>query len=226
MKAPTWFQVAIAQGLDSFWGIGLENQPASDLLAPTIQTWIDDLWPERQWGQVPDTAKIAEAFRKMRVECSRWPTMRDFMRHFPKADPTPQAHRTFEIEWNRNTPKNTSLTAKAHVTYNSLRLKLTVPDWALPASDAESSAIERMIADIHAEQTELAKTVCGTSAQRGRSEARDVGSDQGDAAGPGGVPDGMEGDGRDDWRDSVRRAVGGKWDAYGDGGAVASGASA
>lgn len=215
MAAPTWFQVAIAQGLDSFWGIGLENQPASDLLAPTIQTWINDLWAERAWGQVPDSPKIAEAFRRMRVECSRWPTMRDFMKHFPKAEPTPQAHRPFALEWNRNTPKNTSLTAKAHVTYNSLRLKLGVPHWALPVSDAEQAAIERMIADIHAEQIELAKTVHRPGAQRDGAEARDLGADQGDAAGDGGIPDGVEGAGRDDRLDSVRRAVGGRWDAYG-----------
>ncbi len=48
-----------------------------------------------------------------------------------------------------------------------------------------------------------------------RGEAADMGADQSDLTGPGGVPDGMEGAGRDDYRDSVRRAVGGRWDAYG-----------
>jgi hypothetical protein len=186
------------------------------MLRPLITTWIDDLWAARSWDQVQDTPRIEQAFAHVRRDTMRWPTMRDFLKCFPRPEATPQAHRPFDLEWHKGAGKNNSLTAKAHITFNCHRLGLPIPDWAVGESAAESEAILTLVAQIKQEQVEYAETLRRDSPKRERAEARDVGDDQDDDAGIGDLDDGTTPDrpARHLSRDALAACVG--WEVYRD----------
>jgi hypothetical protein len=186
------------------------------MLHPLITTWIDDLWAARSWDQVRDTPRIEQAFSQVRREVPRWPTMRDFLKCLPTTEAKPQAHRPFDLEWDKGEGKNNSLTAKAHITFNCHRLGLGIPDWAVGESAAESEAILTLVAQIKQEQADYAETLRRDHAQRERSEARDLADDQDDDAGLGGADDGTTPDrpARHLSRDALAACVG--WEVYRD----------
>lgn len=129
--------------------MGLDGQPAADLLGAAISQWVGDLWASREWVQDRDADGLDAAFRDLRLSAERWPALAEFVGKLPAVKT--QAYQPFAIEWDRHEVKNRSLTAKAHVTFNCARLEIPVPAWALPESDVESDAILRMIGGIKAD---------------------------------------------------------------------------
>ncbi len=152
LPPPTWFVTKINHGLQSLLPLALDNQPASELMGAAVQTWAEDLWSGRAWDQARDVPRIEEAWRRVRSDCSRWPTMPQFLDRLPanKAEPF-QAQR---LEWNRP-PKNQSPTAKAHAAWCAKRLGLPVPDWTQP-TDEDREQVERITADIVAKHGKAA----------------------------------------------------------------------
>ena len=204
MSYPQWFLVEIAQGLRGLIPLSLEGQPAAELLGAAIDTWAADLYRE----SIQQSA-VAGMFKDLRRTCTRWPTLAQAaaILHAVK----PQAHQPFALDWSRK-PENASLTAKAHATYNCGRLKLPVPAWCMPSSDAEGAAILAMIEDIHRGEVERAEEL--RRDHRERSGTQGAGMARDPAAQPGSrTPDpvatgggdrhssgDLERDELDDWR--------------------------
>ena len=196
----------IAQGLRGLIPLSLEGQPAAELLGAAIDTWAADLYRE----SIPQSA-VAGMFRDLRRTCTRWPTLAQAaaILHPPSK---PQAHQPFALDWSRK-PENASLTAKAHATYNCGRLKLPVPQWCIPASDAEGAAILAMIEEIHGGEVERAEELRRDHRERGREEGANLARDPRPQSGSGGpdslaesggdrgVGGDLERDELDDWRD-------------------------
>lgn len=169
MSYPQWFLVEIAQGLRGLIPLSLDGQPAAELIGTAIDTWAADLYRE----SIPQAA-VVDMFRELRRTCSRWPTIAQAaaILHAVK----PQAHQPFAINWERK-PNNASLTAKAHATFNCARLGMKVPAWCLPADDAESAALLRMIEGIKVEEAERAAQLRRDYRERAGKESADVGRD-------------------------------------------------
>lgn len=166
----------IAQGLRGLIPLSLEGQPAAELLGAAIDTWAADLYRE----SIPQSA-VVDMFRELRRTCTRWPTIAQAA-VLLQPPVKPQAHQPFALDWSRK-PENASLTAKAHATYNCGRLKLPVPSWCLPASDAEGAAILAMIEDIHRGEVSRAAGLHRDHGERagtqGANLARDTGAQPG-----------------------------------------------
>ncbi len=205
MSYPQWFLVEIAQGLRGLIPLSLEGQPASELLGAAIDTWAADLYRE----SIPQSA-VAGMFRDLRRTCTRWPTLAQAAAILHPAA-KPQAHQPFALDWSRK-PENASLTAKAHATYNCGRLKLPVPAWCIPATDAEGAAILAMIEEIHGGEVERAEALRRDHRERDREKGADLARDpraQSGSGGPDSLASGsgdrdiggdLERDEFDDWR--------------------------
>lgn len=74
------------------YSLCLPGSPGADVLPATAATWADDLWhdPRYSWAD-PDTdrARIAHAFRQLRRNCERWPTLADFSKALPPPPEVP-----------------------------------------------------------------------------------------------------------------------------------------
>lgn len=116
------------------------------------------------------------------------------------------------FEWGKHEVRNRSLTAKAHCTFNSHRLGITVPSWCMPESDAEGIALLRMIEGIKADETARAEKLRRDHRERSGTQgphmARDTAAQPGSrtpdpvATGSGDRDIGgdLERDELDDWR--------------------------
>ena len=192
MSYPQWFLVEIAQGLRGLIPLSLEGQPASELLGAAIDTWGADLY-----RQTVKQSDVGEMFRELRRTCTRWPTLAQAAAILHPAA-KPQAHQPFALDWSRK-PENASLTAKAHATYNCGRLKMPVPAWCIPGSDAEGAAILSMIEEIHRGEVARAADLHRDHRERGREEGANLARDHRSQSGSGG-PDSLAESGGD--RDS------------------------
>ena len=77
-----WFMAALAAGMKRLLSLSLDRTPAAELLGQTTETWADALWPGRDWHE-SDTARIAEAFRRMSDTCEQWPSPKVFRANLP-----------------------------------------------------------------------------------------------------------------------------------------------
>lgn len=143
---------------------------------------------QRKW-EITDRDAIRAAFGELlarRPTDGRpvaWPAPGDFLDRFNGVAKKQQTYDKPSLAWHRN-DGNKSLVAKAHCSYNAVRLKMPVPSWAMPGSDSEGLAIERLVADIHAEQAATSQRVCRpggvNQGKAGADLARDAGEDAGD----------------------------------------------
>ena len=161
MKSQTegdWLLTEILTGLQKLALLHLANAPRGDELHLCAGAWLEVCEAQRGW-HMGEREAIREAFARLMARKPAegrpvfWPAPGDLIAAMDGdkgARPAPY-HQPFAIEWDKHQPKNRSLTAKAHVTFNCARLEIPVPAWALPESDAESEAILQMVAEIKAE---------------------------------------------------------------------------
>lgn len=124
--------------------LGLEGEPATELMGPLVATWAADLWAERQWDQTKHRGRIADAFAELRKTSERWPGMVHFRAAWKLSEPQQPARQDFTgagLEWHRNKPGNRSLIARAHARHCSVLLGLPIPAWALGDATVSEASI-------------------------------------------------------------------------------------
>ena len=82
-KAEKWFAVAIAAGVQRLYVLSLEGTPAAATIELTTATWIDTLWPTRNWRAALDETRINEGFRQLALNSERWPVPRQLLLSLP-----------------------------------------------------------------------------------------------------------------------------------------------
>jgi len=91
MGIPRWFSATIADELARLYAINLEGCPAGDVFEATVTSWVEDLWAHLQRDDINiniDRPRLLEGFRRVRLNCKRWPAPRTFIEHLPtRAEP-------------------------------------------------------------------------------------------------------------------------------------------
>lgn len=82
-RAEKWFAVAIATGVQRLYVLSLDGTPAAKTIELTTATWIDTLWPTRNWQAALDETRINEAFRQLALNNDRWPVPRQLLLSLP-----------------------------------------------------------------------------------------------------------------------------------------------
>ena len=102
-----WFRKAIVTGLETLYALGLDRNPAHEVIPATAEVWINTLWPTRVWIEEIHRPRIAEAFRKLCKERETWPPPSAFLVALPAWNPTLKALKKqlsdAELEKNRET---------------------------------------------------------------------------------------------------------------------------
>lgn len=81
-----WISQEVARGFQRLLVLGLERQPAGELLPGTIAAWVDRLC-RRGW--TPDDApRIREAFGRLSETRRAWPVIADFLEVLPPQSET------------------------------------------------------------------------------------------------------------------------------------------
>lgn len=84
---PDWFTETICDGLRSLYIASLEGTPAADMIAITVERWIDECWPRREWQrghQFVGERSLANAFSKTANTASRWPSIEAVVGQVPR----------------------------------------------------------------------------------------------------------------------------------------------
>lgn len=82
-RAEKWFAVAIATGVQRLYVLSLDGTPAAKTIELTTATWIDTLWPTRNWCAGLDETRINEGFRQLTLNSERWPVPRQLLLSLP-----------------------------------------------------------------------------------------------------------------------------------------------
>lgn len=86
MNPIPWFSNLIREELARLYANSLEGCPGADTLEVTARSWIDDLhahYQHAQLNQQTDEPRFRAAFRRVRTDCRRWPTLRDLIERVP-----------------------------------------------------------------------------------------------------------------------------------------------
>jgi len=82
-EVPIWFDRQIRRGLAALMTLRLEGHPAADTIDMTAKVWAQALYPNRQWNQKTDVARLGEAFRRLASTKERWPAPVELVRRLP-----------------------------------------------------------------------------------------------------------------------------------------------
>lgn len=82
-RAEKWFAVAIANGVQRLYVLSLNGTPAAATIELTTATWIDTLWPTRNWSAELDETRISEGFRQLALNSDRWPVPKQLLLSLP-----------------------------------------------------------------------------------------------------------------------------------------------
>ncbi|PJK07976.1 hypothetical protein CO610_07375 [Lysobacteraceae bacterium NML95-0200] len=89
-----WMKNAVIEGFQRLTCLGLEGQPAADVLPMTVATWCEALSLGRVWVQARDEPRFRVAFARLCASSRRWPSVPDFVAALPaveqKALPRPK----------------------------------------------------------------------------------------------------------------------------------------
>jgi len=80
------FVKLVCEGLKGWLLLGLDGQPAADLITDVANDWITYLWPRRDWGnrQHGYTKKLRLGFETTGQTAKRWPTKAEVIACVPK----------------------------------------------------------------------------------------------------------------------------------------------
>lgn len=98
MKPEPWFIDAITRGIQQTMLLGLQGQPAGELMEGTVKAWCIALWRRKTWAEHLDRKRIAEGFAEMMGEVDRWPAPSDFLRYLPNRPEIPVLTRQISEE--------------------------------------------------------------------------------------------------------------------------------
>lgn len=78
-----WVMDEILTGLQKLVCLGLDRQPAGELLQLTAGTWHEVITHNRVFNQAQDQPRFRDAFATLMGECTQWPTPRQFLDCLP-----------------------------------------------------------------------------------------------------------------------------------------------
>ena len=81
-----WLAHELMTGFQKLLCLGLERQPAAEVLPGTVATWIEALQHLLAWDQVRDAPRIRKAFVTMAATRRTWPQPRDLIECLPEPD--------------------------------------------------------------------------------------------------------------------------------------------
>lgn len=80
---PEWFRREIIEGLARLVALSLPGAPPADTIKLTRESWVESLWPGRDWAEHQDAARLRLAFRALCANAERWPAPTHLLRHLP-----------------------------------------------------------------------------------------------------------------------------------------------
>lgn len=80
-----WMKEEIERGFQQLLCLGLERQPALDMMAGTVLAWLTALTQNRVWDEMRDAPRIRESFRTMMATRNTWPAPKDLVEGLPLA---------------------------------------------------------------------------------------------------------------------------------------------
>lgn len=89
----TWLQNEILTGFQKLLCLGLERQPAAEVLPGTVRAWIEALTSRLSWDEVRDAPRIRKAFVTITATRRSWPTPADLIEVLPPPKGQPRLER-------------------------------------------------------------------------------------------------------------------------------------
>lgn len=84
-----WLKAEILTGVQRLLCLGLEGQPAAEVIPGTVGAWCEALESSRAWCPQRDPPRIRTAFTALLRTRTRWPTPADFLTALPTVNPGP-----------------------------------------------------------------------------------------------------------------------------------------
>jgi hypothetical protein len=81
-----WLKDEILRGLQQLLCLGLERQPAAEVLPGTASAWLQALTLRRSWDALRDTRRIRDAFVTLTQTRRSWPVPADLLDALPKVE--------------------------------------------------------------------------------------------------------------------------------------------
>lgn len=82
-----WLLDEILTGMQKLLCLGLERQPAAEVLPGTAAAWVEALTVKRAWDRERDTPRIRSAFVTLAKQRRSWPLPADFDEALPRLEP-------------------------------------------------------------------------------------------------------------------------------------------
>lgn len=82
-----WILTEVLTGLQQLVCLGLDRQPAGELIPGTAQTWLRAITTGKTWDEQRDTLRFRAAFTALTQSRRTWPAPADFLDAIPKAEP-------------------------------------------------------------------------------------------------------------------------------------------
>lgn len=83
-------------GFQKLITLGLERQPAAEVIHGTAMTWLETLTDGRQFDYARDLPRFRAAFRTLQGRCTHWPAPREFLECLPRLDGEPRNDKRIE----------------------------------------------------------------------------------------------------------------------------------
>jgi hypothetical protein len=80
----TWIENEILLGFQKLMTLGLDRQPAADLIEGTVMAWCEAITAGRLFEQGRDAARFKASFTTLLRHCTQWPTPREFLDAMPR----------------------------------------------------------------------------------------------------------------------------------------------
>lgn len=77
-------------GFQKLLCLGMERQPAAEVLPGTVAAWMEALQHRLAWDQVRDAPRIRKAFVTMAATRRTWPQPMDLVEALPQPDMQPR----------------------------------------------------------------------------------------------------------------------------------------
>ena len=85
-----WVMDEILTGLQKLVCLGLDRQPAGELLQITAGTWHEVITHKRVWNVEQDRERFRDAFVTLMGRCTQWPAPQQFLECMPATKPEQQ----------------------------------------------------------------------------------------------------------------------------------------
>lgn len=82
-----WMVQEVKTGFQKLICLGLDRQPASELLGGTVMAWVEALNHNRVWDEDRDRPRFQAAFRTIAANERQWPSPQKFVESLPAHQP-------------------------------------------------------------------------------------------------------------------------------------------